>query len=379
MTMIRVGATPEPFNGTALFFDGESAQPQQARLGINEHKKALAIWWGEITDASQVIYWPLADLRLLRDQADQKLMTLRLAGDSATRLVLSDPEAQKILKARAPNLRKAPPMENKGRLIGWAVAAVASVAVMVLVLIPLLANSLAGFIPPRGERVLGQATLGQIRSAMNDTGLEPLAFCEAPDGVAALTAMGDRLFPDGIPDHEVAVYVLDHDMVNAFALPGGIVVFFRGLIEESERAEEVAAVYAHEIGHVVARDPTRMALRSAGSIGVLGLLFGDFAGGAVVLMLTNQIIAAQHSQTAEAAADAYAHDAMVAAGLDAGAMADFFERLLEQHGDVPPVMQHFMAHPQLRDRITAARSVEAAQSDPVLTPDQWAALRRICD
>lgn len=66
-------------------------------------------------------------------------------------------------------------------------------------------------------------------------------------------------------------------------MPGGLIILFRGLIDAAESSDEVAAVYAHELGHVVARDPTRIALRSAGSIGVLGLLLGDFAGGAVVL------------------------------------------------------------------------------------------------
>ena len=51
-------------------------------------------------------------------------------------------------------------------------------------------------------------------------------------------------------------------------------MFFRGLIDATECPEELAAVFAHEIGHVEARDPTRIALRSAGSIDVLGLLFG---------------------------------------------------------------------------------------------------------
>ena len=84
--------------------------------------------------------------------------------------------------------------------------------------------------------------------------------------------------------------------------PGGRLVFFRGLLEEAENPDEVAAVLAHEIGHVVYRDPTRDALRSAGSLGVLGLLFGDFAGGTVALFIANQLINASYSQAAEARA-----------------------------------------------------------------------------
>jgi Zn-dependent protease with chaperone function len=152
---------------------------------------------------------------------------------------------------------------------------VAAVALQIGVLIPLLADNLAGFIPAEGERALGAATFGHIREALDETGLNPLAVCDTPEGGAALTDLVTRLGPDGGFDPAVTVAVLDHDMINAFALPGGFVVIFRGLIDAADGPDEVAAVLAHEIGHVVSRDPTRHALRSAGSIGVLGLLFGD--------------------------------------------------------------------------------------------------------
>ena len=53
------------------------------------------------------------------------------------------------------------------------------------------------------------------------------------------------------------------------------------LFNVSKRYDDVAAVLAHEIGHVAARDPTRIALQTAGSAGLLGLVLGDFAGGTI--------------------------------------------------------------------------------------------------
>ena len=375
MTTIRVGAAPKPFEGRGLFFDGQSATPKEVDLGIDEARGRLAMMW----EGAEPVLWPLAEIRALRDGADKDIMILRHTADPLARLVLSTDEERRIMTARAANLKKAPPIERKWRLVTWSLAALASVAVMVTVLIPLLANTLAGYIPPAGERALGDATLSQIRNVMDQSALEPLPFCEAQDGADALAAMGARLFPNGT-EPEVTVYVLDHEMINAFALPGGIVVFFRGLLEAAETPEEVAAVYAHEVGHVVARDPTRIALRSAGSIGVLGLLFGDFAGGAMILFLTERIIQAHYSQEAEAAADAYAHGVMAEAGLPPDAMASFFERLRAEHGDAPGIVQHFMAHPEMADRIEAARAAtpEDISGPPVLDDAQWAALRAIC-
>ena len=170
-------------------------------------------------------------------------------------------------------------------------------------------------------------------------------------------------------------------MVNAFALPGGYVVFFRGLIEKAEEPEEVAAVFAHEVGHIAARDPTRIALRSAGSIGVLGLLLGDFAGGAVVLFLAERIIQADYTQEAEGAADTFAHKVLLAADLPPSAIATFFERLDAENDEDAGLMAHFMTHPALGDRIAAARAAEPADAEfrPLLTPQEWSALQSICD
>ncbi|MEL6702143.1 MAG: M48 family metallopeptidase, partial [Pseudomonadota bacterium] len=306
MTMIRVGAAPETYSGKGLYFSGESAEATRAELAVDEAAGTLAM---RLLDGTR-IDWALASLRRVRDQAGGDLMVLRQADDPVARLVLSATEDQRILLARAPNLHRAPKVDGKRKLFAWAGAAVASVALMIFVLIPLLANNLAAVLPPAGERALGQTTFEQIRTALDDSGLQPVPVCENPDGLAALDKIGETLFPDEVEGFDLTVSVLDHEMVNAFALPGGYVVFFRGLLEAAESPDEVAAVYAHEVGHVVARDPARIALRSAGSIGVLGLLLGDFAGGAVVLFLAERIIQADYSQEAEAAADAFAFDVM---------------------------------------------------------------------
>lgn len=57
------------------------------------------------------------------------------------------------------------------------------------------------------------------------------------------------------------------------------------------------------------------ALRSAGSIGVLGLLFGDYASGTLVLFLAEPIIQADYTQVAEAAADTFAYATLLDADL----------------------------------------------------------------
>lgn len=366
---LRVGAKPARFETQGHFYDGERPIARPVALIIDEDRHALR---GDGVD------WPLNDIREVMDQAGGDLVVLRLKGHATARLILQDPD----IRPRLPNRTRSVPPVRRGRLIGWAVAALASVALILFVLVPLMSDQLAEYIPPDGEIALGEVTLTQIREALDDTGLQPVPFCTGPKGEQALHKIETRLTKQMETPVALTVHVLDHDMVNAFALPGGQIVFFRGLIDEAEAPEELAAVFAHEIAHVISRDPTRHALRSAGSIGVLGLIFGDFAGGAIVLLMAEQLIHARYSQGAEAAADVFAHDTMIRAGLSPDALAIMFERFRALGGgDAEGFVGHFMSHPDLGDRIAAARNAvpDGFQPQPLLNADEWQALQRICD
>ncbi|MGJ8615187.1 MAG: M48 family metallopeptidase [Sulfitobacter sp.] len=355
----------------AHYFDGDTPVAQAAQPVVSGDFLELTM-----EDGTEV-RWPLAEIRQVSDSAAKTNPTLRWVNDPLARLVLKDPKFLRDM----PHLKRRAPPKGRGRLAAWAVAAVAAVALQIGVLVPLLADNLAVLIPAEGERVLGEATFGHIREALDETGLNPLEVCEASEGSAALARLVTNLSGKREFRQDVTVSVLDHEMVNAFALPGGFVVIFRGLIDAADGPDEVAAVLAHEIGHVISRDPTRHALRSAGSIGVLGLLFGDFAGGAAVLFLTERLISAQYSQGAEIGADTFAHGVLAQAGINPGALGDMFANLRDKHGDSDGVAAHFLSHPTLGARIEAARAVVDPDTKyvPSMTDEDWKALQTICD
>ncbi|HGG05560.1 MAG TPA: M48 family metallopeptidase [Aliiroseovarius sp.] len=366
---------PLPNNDAfADFADGVSARIQ--RVGVNLASDRVNL---TLPDGKKLT-WPMESLRALPDQADRESLVLTSTDMPLARLYLRDTALSGVVRQAAANLHRRPPVENIGRLLKWGVAAFASVALIVFVLVPVMADQLARYLPPEGEKALGDTTFEQIRNVLDDTGFEPIRVCETTAGTAAMQTMLARLNPVADLPYDIQVTVLDHEMVNAFALPGGRIVFFRGLINEAQSAEEVAAVFAHEIGHVVNRDPTRDALRSAGSIGVLGLLFGDFAGGTVVLFLANRLINATYSQKAEAGADSYAHGLMTQAGLSPASLGTMFLRLKARYGEQEGLVAHFAAHPQLSERIE--RSLAAAQevvvTQPILSAQEWSGLRNIC-
>ncbi len=376
MTTIHVGAEPAKPEGYADFLDGRSAKIQRVKFEILEAADSLVITPPE----AKAEIWRISELREVPDQADAKRLVLTSTKRGLARLTLTDDTSITVLRSRARKLQAKPPVRGKWRVLGWAGAAVASVFVIVFFLVPVMADQLARFIPPEGERALGEKTLEQIQTALGNDFL-PIDFCTEPKGTAALRKMQDRLQHDdlGLP-YPVTISVLDHPMVNAFALPGGQVVFFSGMIDAADNPDEIAAVMAHEIGHVVARDPTRIALRSAGSLGVIGLLLGDFAGGAAVLYMVEQLIQADYSQEAEAAADEFGIEMLIHANVDPGALGTLFEKLREEYGDTSGFAEHFATHPSLGDRIEVSRAAGSRLPDPTpsLNEDDWQALKGVC-
>lgn len=359
----------------SAYFDGDAPVARGVTLMVDRIAGVLEI--GLPGYEGTGVRWPLSEIRLLDDIAGKEGVILRWTGDPLARLSLQDTSVLQTM----PRLTRRSPPAGRTRLGAWALAAVAAVTIQIAFLVPLLADRLSTFVPPAGERALGEATFGQIRQALAGTNLPPLPVCEDETGLAAFEQMLTAIGAERGTDDAIKVFVLDHEMVNAFALPGGYVVFFRGMIDAAQNPNEIVAVLAHEVGHVENRDPTRHALRSAGSIGILGLLFGDFAGGAAVLFLTEQLISATYSQGAETGADEFAYAALEDANVSPAALGDMFERLRDEYGDTEGVVSHFVSHPTLGSRITRSRA--AAQSDieygDILSEADWADLKAVCD
>ncbi|ETX27501.1 M48 family metallopeptidase [Roseivivax isoporae] len=368
----------------ADFYDGETATRHPVHVTLGPDRMALLIRGDTLP---QPLRWPLADLRALHDQSDRRQLVLtrhvefrdETARDPA-RLVVDDPDFMAWLRATRPALDARDVPRGTGRRVAlWIAGALAAVGLMLFVILPALADTLARAIPEAREAAFGRSVVAQMERVLGAERMGGLD-CEAPAGRAALDRMAARLTGAADLDTQVTLRVLDHEMVNAFAAPGGQVVILRGLLDEAGSPETVAAVLAHELGHVARRDPTRAALRTAGSVGLLGLVFGDFAGGAAMLLVAERLIDARYSQDAEEAADLYAHELLARADIPPAALAQMFERFRELDGDTRGAFAHLMSHPRLGDRIAAARAAtpEGFAGRPVLSPAEWRALQDIC-
>lgn len=367
------------------FFDGVTAGDHRVDVVLDEAGGRL-VFDGPTFDDGPV-FWQLGRLRALRDQARDASLTLTLHADSddeaprdAARLTISEPGTIARLQTICPDLHKRD--VHKGlyrKLAARGAMAVAAVVLMLFVILPRMADTLATLIPVEREIALGKTVVAQMEQALGAADMGALN-CQNPQGRAALTVMLDRLTDRQNLQYELEVQVFDHEMVNAFAAPGGQVVVLRGLLDNASGPDAVAAVLAHEIGHVEERDATRHALRAAGSAGLLSMVLGDVTGGAIAVFLGERLLQAGYTREAETRADRFALNMLNAAEVDSAGMARFFDHLQALDGDMPQLPEYFATHPASEARADRARANANRQgaTAPVLTDAQWQALQGIC-
>ena len=180
-----------------------------------------------------------------------------------------------------------------------------------------------------------------------------LPLCNAPRVDAYLTQLGLKLaakLPTGGVQYPFEFHCVNDKAINAFALPGGYVFINRGAIEAADNEAQLAAVMAHEISHVALRHGTNQATKAQateGFLGIVGGIFGDTAGGALMTQLGAFAaggVLLRYSRTAESQADIMGTQVLYDTGYDPRALAQFFEKLeAEMKGKTPP--EFFSNHP----------------------------------
>lgn len=351
----------------AVWYDGVSARRQTVTVEVSPDGRGLR--FGRES-------WPLDRLRRIEGEG---LVLALLTGEGdelphdPARLVLGEGAMAGWVRGNAPALdRRDLRRGTLGRVAGRVVLAGAALAAILFVFLPRISDMLAEQLPLEQEVAFGDAVVRQVEGWLGGDGS---MACTAPAGLAALEKMERRLTEGQGLTYDIELSVMDHEMVNAFAAPGGRIVLLRGLLDEAETAEEVAGVLAHEIGHVEARDPVRLAFRSAGSAGIIALVLGDVTGGTVVGFVGEHILSASYTREAEAAADGFAYGLLARTGVGTEGLAAFFERIGGMGGDVPEILS---THPASGNRAQDARAAGGAAERPVLTGAEWQALRRIC-
>ncbi|HKW46451.1 MAG TPA: M48 family metalloprotease [Gemmatimonadaceae bacterium] len=151
--------------------------------------------------------------------------------------------------------------------------------------------------------------------------------------------------------------IVNSKEINAFAVPGGFVYVNRGLIERSERMDELAGAMGHEIGHIVRRHSVQQLERNSGTRIGIALLCAvtnvcDSRAARVAIDVGGAAWLSHYSRAAEAEADSEAVANTTRADIDPEGIPALFRVLLSTRQQQPGLVQSFFAsHPLEEDRI----------------------------
>ncbi|HKR09374.1 MAG TPA: M48 family metallopeptidase [Gemmatimonadaceae bacterium] len=152
--------------------------------------------------------------------------------------------------------------------------------------------------------------------------------------------------------------VVNSDVVNAFALPGGFVYVNRGVLARADNMSEVAGVLGHEIEHVVRRHSVKQMEQAQGAnvgVGILCALTGVCQSGVAqaAINIGGTAVFAKFSRTDEVQADEGGFNNVIRAGINPRGMLTLFQKLLaeEQQSGNSNVAAWFSDHPGTSDRL----------------------------
>lgn len=179
--------------------------------------------------------------------------------------------------------------------------------------------------------------------------------------------LGEALVAAAEPSpFEFRFYVVESDDLQASAGPAGIIFVHTGLILGAKDTSELAAVLAHEIGHVTARHYAE-AYRRHRNTGVLAQVaaavinasVGARGPGEVVAGGAAQAFLTTHTRDAEREADRLAVETLIRAGFDPEGLPRIFETLRREYGGGFRMPQFLRTHPTDEERIETARAMIA--------------------
>jgi predicted Zn-dependent protease len=362
------------FEWKGFYLDGVTAARQQASIRLLPDGLEVT------TERGATSRWPYHEIRQTQGFYTGEQIRLERGGPLSEALLITDPAILTDLHRFVPGLQRRfhNPARRAMRIrftIYAAIAAVGGSIALYVWGIPALVTVATPLIPVSWEEQMGNGVVQQLAPVERQ--------CRDPSLTTAIEKIETMLIASRPEQpYKFRIMVVNNPVINAFAAPGGYIVVFRGLLERTQTAEELAGVLAHETQHVLHRHVTQALLQRASTGLLIAAMTGDASGAmAYGLKSAGTLGQLRYSRLIEEEADRDGMRMLIAAKIDSRGMIAFFEMLEKEEHTTPAFLTYLSTHPATGDRIEKLRALAGiAPNNPVklLPNDEWSVIRKRC-
>ena len=312
-------------------------EPQPVTILVNE--KEIKIGWLNAAGEPQTETWPVKQVTVTYEPGGPTTK-LALAGSDKVLSIPGEEAHKALLHIQAENaVPRVKKIWSRGKKqLAAAVIMLALLAGTYFLLAPWLSELMAKKLPRSYEISLGNQVYKSIMTAYSED--------------KEKTTLANTFFKqlNITTKYPVWITVVNSEQVNAFALPGGHIVIYTGILEKLKTYPELAALMAHEFTHVEKRHATRSIFRSIGTSAFLSLLFGNNAAlTSMVLNNAEQLTSLKYSRSLEKEADLEGLRLLKERKIDGRGFVELMKHLGEEGKSFLPEI--VASHPNIEKRI----------------------------
>ncbi|MCX6316745.1 MAG: M48 family metallopeptidase [Bacteroidetes bacterium] len=323
----------------ASFVQSPGAAPVEATVLVFD--KNISIGYRREDGSNVMLNWPLKELNVHADFGRQgtRITHAQQAGEVS----IEGKEAAAYINQLLAERQKPWHQRSSGKeWVRNSILFLGIIGVLVslyLLIVPWLSEKMASRVSVKTEQQLGDA----VYDAMDFSALEDKQ---------ATMVINDFFAAMKVPtSYSIRISVVNDNVVNAFALPGGRIVVYSALLKQITTYPELAALLSHEFTHVNNKHATKSIFRRLGSKVFLSILFGRF--GTVTSVLVNHaddLKSLTYSRKLEKEADVEGLALLTERKIDPQGFTDLFEHL-KASAPLNSMPEFLASHPDVDKRI----------------------------
>ena len=326
-----------------LYFDGISSRAWTCKIDVRNEEILI-----QIDETLKIISWKIKDL-ISKELTDSTLTikygkfpheTLEIVGDRALDFYELIAENSILGKSNVLWHRKKTPI-----IIALIFSFIFLCVFSYWTLIPWLGEKATLIVPKDTEIELGASIAENFKQTEEINVASSKLLNQFIDSLRVKEA------------YPINITVVNSPTVNAFALPGGHIFVYSGIIDKMKNYNELVALLSHEITHVTHQHSLKSLGRSAATSIFISGLFGDISGiSAGILDQASQLKQLRYSRELETEADQHGVDFMIKYKVSPDGMIRLMQILDAEGEKQDGFMKYLSTHPETKERINTLKS-----------------------